>query len=507
MTHALSDHTPRAADRDPDAPSAPHDALAAAFDPDHFRALAAPVVDRLAALLADARAETPSLPVLPWVAPGAQLANWPLALPERPDVARTPAAFDAMLARVLEGSTHLHDPGFVGHQVAPVLPLAALCELVAATLNNGSAVYEMGPVSTAMERHVIRWCCDTAGLPSGSGGVLTSGGTLATLTALLAARQARAGWDTWTHGAHDGPPLAILVSEQAHYCADRAVRIMGWGRDGAIRVPVDADHRMRPDALVAAHDEATARGVRVIGVVASACTTATGAFDPLEAIADICEARGLWLHVDGAHGASFLLGERHRHRLRGIERADSIVWDAHKMLMQPALVTAVLFRDERHGAAAFAQDASYLLADDPADTWWDLASRTFECTKRFMSLKLYATLACYGPALLGEYVTRTADLATRFATMLRDAPDFELAVEPQCNIVVFRHVPRDGTVRDDAALDALQPRLRQRVIEGGRFYPVQTRLDGRTWLRTTLMNPFTTDAHLAALLDAFRAAA
>ncbi|MCU0618915.1 MAG: pyridoxal-dependent decarboxylase [Gemmatimonadaceae bacterium] len=483
------------------------DLLAAAFDPAHFAALAPPVVERLVALLADARATVPSLPVLPWVAPAEQLARWPLApAAGTPDAADVLPAFDALLARTLAGSTHLHDPGFVGHQVAPVLPLAALCELVATLLNNGSAVYEMGPVSTVMERRVLRWCADTLGLPATAGGVLTSGGTLATLTALLAARQARAGWDTWERGAHDGPPLAILVSAQAHYCADRAVRIMGWGRDGVITVAVDDDYRMRPDALERAYHDAVARGTRVVAVVGSGCTTATGSFDPLEAIADVCATHGLWFHVDGAHGASFALSPRHRHLLAGIERADSVIWDAHKMLLQPALVTAVLFRDERHAAAAFAQDASYLLADDPTDTWWDLASRTFECTKRMMSLKLFATLTCYGPAMLGEYVARSADLATRFAGMLREAPDFELAVEPQCNIVVFRHVP-SALADDPAALDALQPRLRERVVAEGRFYPVQVRLEGRTWLRTTLMNPFTTDAHLAALLDRLRAAA
>lgn len=491
----------------PPAPSTAATLLETAFDAAHFRALAAPLVARLAALLDDARRPVPTLPVLPWVEPAEQLARWPLH-PAGDDATAADAlpAFDALVARALDGATHLHDPGFVGHQVAPVLPLAALCELAATLLNNGSAVYEMGPVSTVMERHVVRWMCDVAGLPASAGGVLTSGGTLATLTALLAARQAKAGFDSWTLGAHDGAPLALLVSEQAHYCADRAVRIMGWGSDGVIRVPVDADHRMRPDALDAAWRDAVARGRRPIAVVGSACTTATGSFDPLDAIADVCAARGLWFHVDGAHGASFLLDPARRALLRGIERADSVVWDAHKMLLQPALVTGVLFRDERHAASAFAQDASYLLDGDPRDTWWDLASRTFECTKKWMALKLYATLACYGPAMLAEYVSRTADLAGRFAALLREAPDFELAVAPQCNIVVFRHVPA-RLAGDAAALDALQPAIRRRVIEGGRFYPVQVRLGGTTWLRTTLMNPFTTDAHLAALLDELRAAA
>jgi L-2,4-diaminobutyrate decarboxylase len=242
----------------------------------------------------------------------------------------------------------------------------------------------------------------------------------------------------------------------------------------------------------------------VLGVVASACSTATGAFDPLEPIADFCERHGLWLHVDGAHGAALALSSRHRGTVAGIDRADSVIWDAHKMLLQPALVTAVLFRDARHSAGAFAQDASYLLGDRGDEAWFDLASRTFECTKRMMSFKLYATLLAYGPALFDAYVTRTVDLAQAFAALLRAQPDFEVAVEPQANIVCFRHRPAGVPEQE---LDALQARLRPRVIARGAFYPVQTKLHGRLWLRTTLMHPFTTLDDLARLLDEVRAAA
>jgi L-2,4-diaminobutyrate decarboxylase len=390
--------------------------------------------------------------------------------------------------------------------VAPPLPLAALCDLAADMLNNGMAVYEMGQGGTAMELHVIRWMCDTLGLGPEAGGVLTSGGTLATLTALLAMRQARAGWNVWNDGSAAQPMPAILVGAQAHYCADRAVRIMGWGEGGLVKVPVDDRFRMRADLLHPALVQARSEGRRVLGVVASACSTATGAFDPIEPIADFCEQHGLWLHVDGAHGAALALSPKHRHMLRGIERADSVIWDAHKMLLQPALVTAVLFRDQRHSAGAFAQDASYLLDSAHDDAWYDLASRTFECTKRMMSFKLYATLAAFGPALFDAYVTRVVDLAQEFAVLLRGTDDFEVAVDPECNIVCFRHRPASFSGSDEA-LDALQASIRRGVIASGAFYPVQTRLDGRLWLRTTLMGPFTTIEDLRRLVDACRAAA
>jgi L-2,4-diaminobutyrate decarboxylase len=483
--------------------------LRAAFDVDTFRRSGARMLEQMSGYLDDALQGRGA--VLPYSDPAAMLDRWRLDIRAltsggEPRVSAPSATLEALTARMLADATQLHHAGFVGHQVAPPLPLAALCDLAADMLNNGMAVYEMGQGGTAMELHVIRWMCDTLGLGPEAGGVLTSGGTLATLTALLAMRQARAGWNVWNDGSAAQPMPAILVGAQAHYCADRAVRIMGWGEGGLVKVPVDDRFRMRADLLHPALVQARSEGRRVLGVVASACSTATGAFDPIEPIADFCEQHGLWLHVDGAHGAALALSPKHRHMLRGIERADSVIWDAHKMLLQPALVTAVLFRDQRHSAGAFAQDASYLLDSAHDDAWYDLASRTFECTKRMMSFKLYATLAAFGPALFDAYVTRVVDLAQEFAVLLRGTDDFEVAVDPECNIVCFRHRPASFSGSDEA-LDALQASIRRGVIASGAFYPVQTRLDGRLWLRTTLMGPFTTIEDLRRLVDACRAAA
>jgi L-2,4-diaminobutyrate decarboxylase len=274
---------------------------------------------------------------------------------------------------------------------------------------------------------------------------------------------------------------------------------MGLGEAAVIPVAVDERFRLRPDALPEALAQAGAR--RVIALVASAGSTATGAFDPLAPIADFCAAHGLWLHVDGAHGASAALSPSLRPRLLdGIERADSVVWDMHKMMLMPALVTAVLFRDGRHCYEAFAQEASYLFAGrDPRAEWMNLANRTLECTKRMMSLKVYATLQLLGTRCFADYVEHTFDLARRFAARIAAAPDFELAVEPDANIVCFRHVPPGAS-----DLDRLQQRIRQRIVESGRFFLVQTTLPRGLYLRTTLINPRTSEEALAALLDAVR---
>jgi L-2,4-diaminobutyrate decarboxylase len=481
------------------------DELRAAFDPETFRSLGHRTVDQLADHLARATRGAP-MPVLPWSDPAALLARWPGAFPDAPSP-DLPADFAALLARTLDDSNHLHHPRYVGHQVTSPLPLAALCDLAAALLNNSMAVYEMGPAATVMERRVVAWLAGVLGLGARADGILTSGGSAGNLTALLAARQARAGFDVWGEGNRGGPPLAVLVSEQAHYSVRRALQIMGLGRDAALPVPCDERFRLRPDALDAALGRAVAAGRRAIAVVASAGSTATGAFDPLEPIAELCERHGLWLHVDGAHGAVAALSPRTRGLVRGIGRADSVVLDPHKMMLAPALVSAVLYRDGARAFGAFAQEASYLFhgEDAPAEpNWWDGGLRTLECTKRMLGFKLYAALALLGKRFFGDYVADCFALAGRFADAIAAAPDFELALTPECNIVCFRHRPAGLA---GAALDAHQSRLRERVTRSGSFYLVQTGLPKGVFLRTTLVNPLTTDRDLEDLLAALRDAA
>jgi L-2,4-diaminobutyrate decarboxylase len=273
-------------------------------------------------------------------------------------------------------------------------------------------------------------------------------------------------------------------------------------------VPVDDALRMRADALADAVRAIDASGARVMCVVANAGATTAGSYDPIAEIADVCASvpkdGPAWLHVDGAHGASLALSRvpARRALLAGVERADSVVWDAHKMLGMPALVTAVLFRDGRDGAAAFAQDAGYLFEDvgDDAmgDAWADIGKRTVECTKRMMSLKLYACLQAFGVGAFRDHVDRLCDLGAQLAAILRarttatGAPAFELLTEPAANIVVFRRAGDDG---------GKTAAIRKRILADGKFYIVQVRGARGLWLRTAIMNPLTNDTDLSALVD------
>ncbi len=428
--------------------------------------------------------------VLPNITPDQMLARWKGDFPTLPS-----HDFLPLLNRVIEESHHLHHPKYIGHQVTAPLPLAALCELVSSVLNNASAIYEMGPVNIALEKRVIQWMAGLIGYDENADGILTSGGTLGNLTALLAARQVKADYDIWTQGVDKEKQFTVLVSEQSHYSIKRAVGVIGLGEDAVIPVPVDERYHLDIDALQECYRECTSEGRKVIAVVTNACSTATGSYDDLNRIADFCEEQNLWLHVDGAHGASALLSQEYRHLLDGIHRADSIVWDAHKMLLMPACITAVIFKDGSHSYRSFSQKASYLFEKDSRDEWYDYAHRTMECTKFMMGMKLYIPLMVYGTDFFADYVTSRIDLAREFAALIKESEDFECPHEPECNIVCFRYIPPNV-----ANLDDLQRTIRKNILVSEKFYITQTPLKDGFYLRVVIINPLTTIDDLEELL-------
>jgi L-2,4-diaminobutyrate decarboxylase len=338
--------------------------------------------------------------------------------------------------------------------------------MVVAIVNGSGAIYELsqagGACELALSKHLTARLC----MPETAGGMIVHGGTIATLTALLAARQDRAGFDVWRDGSHGGPPLALLASDQTHYSTARAAQIMGFGQAGAISVASDERFRMRPDVLSAEIAAARARGQRPIAVVASAGTTATGAFDPLDEIAQVCADEGLWLHVDAAHGGSAALSPTLAPQLAGIGRADSVVWDLHKTLPFPALASLLAYARARDAYGAFAQQADYLFrSGDAGDE--NMGTRTLECTRPQLSLVAYLGFATVGAEGLRAHVERLWELGRELAQLVRDSDDFELALEPECNIVCFRHRVTEGTDSD-----AHQERIRI-AVNAGEFYVVQ----------------------------------
>jgi L-2,4-diaminobutyrate decarboxylase len=403
----------------------------------------------------------------------------------------------AFFKEIIQRSNHLHHPRYMGHQVPPPDPLAALTGLLTGILNNGGAVYEMGIVANPIERIITDWVARQCGYGKNGGGFLTSGGTLANLTALLTARAVMT--DVWEDGNNER--LAVIVSDEAHYCIDRAARIMGFGTEGVIKIPTDSRFKLKTELLEEYYQRATAKGLRVIAIVGSAGSTSTGSYDDLEAIANFAEKHKIWFHVDGAHGAAVIFSKKYKPLVRGIERADSVVLDFHKMLMTPALITALVYKNGNDAYKTFQQKAQYLWADPDSLDWFNPGKRTFECTKLMMSLKIYTLIKAYGARCFGENVDILYDLGKTFAGLIKKRPDFELAVEPETNIVCFRYLSKNKNL-SDADLNALNAEIRAEILRGGEFYIVQTTLREKLYLRVTLINPLTGQADLAALLAA-----
>ena len=398
---------------------------------------------------------------------------------------------------LLNHSIHLHNPKYMGHQVSAPAPLSALMNLLSGLLNNGMAVYEMGKAATAIEKCVVELFCEKVGYDEDSNGIMTSGGTLANLTALLAARQALKDRDIWQQGCKE--KLAVLVSSQAHYSIDRAARVMGFGDAGVVLVPVDEGFSMDLTALENSYQITVNAGFKVMAVVGSACSTATGVYDNLQTIGKFCHHKDVWFHVDGAHGGAAVFSKQYKPLLKGIEQADSIIIDTHKMMMTPALSTVVLYKDKVKGSQTFHQKAQYLFEDKGIDEqWYNGGLRTFECTKLMMSLKFYILWKTYGIKVFAENIDCLYGLGQTFAEVVHEHPDFQLALEPQTNIVCFRYFKKGLS---EPELNQLNKSIRQKLLEDSEFYIVQAVLNDTVYLRVTLMNPMTSVVHLQNLLD------
>ncbi|MEW6220732.1 MAG: aminotransferase class V-fold PLP-dependent enzyme [Thermodesulfobacteriota bacterium] len=398
----------------------------------------------------------------------------------------------ALTAAILEHSNHLADPRYIGHQVAVPMVPSALADLVSGLTNNGMPIYEMGPAATAIERGMIRWLLDKVGWQDSGDGVMTHGGSLANLTCLLAAR-ARALPQAWEEGPSSG--AVLLASAASHYSIARAAAIMGLGRQAVQEIPVDGHGRIRVADLKILFDRLQDAGKKVVAVVINACVTATGVYDPIYETACFCRRRNAWLHVDGAHGASALLAPQYRSLLAGIELADSLTWDTHKMLGTSTVCGVALFRQQSGLAQTFAQSGSYLFAG--AGPGPDVAAHTVECTKQPLAMKLFFNLAVMGEAGLASHVAELFQAARAFYDRIVSRPGFVGLCPPEANVFCFAY--------GDSG--ELQDRIRQALVAEGDFYITRATVDGRSYLRLAVMNPFTSAGHIDALCQRIEALA
>ncbi|HMG12323.1 MAG TPA: aminotransferase class I/II-fold pyridoxal phosphate-dependent enzyme [Gemmatimonadaceae bacterium] len=413
---------------------------------------------------------------------------------------------------VLADANKYYHPMYMGHQTSAPLPVGVWMESVIGALNQSLAVWEMSPTATMIEHQIVGWLGKLAGYGTGAGGTLTSGGTEANFTAMLAARNAAVP-NSWEDGLGADPPV-VVYGEHAHYAVTRAIGQLGMGRRRGIPVP-SRNFRIDVDLLVAALDRLRKEDKRVMAVVATAGTTATGSFDDLESVGALCEERGIWLHVDGAHGAGALLSSRPPRALKGLRHSRSLAWDPHKMMLLPLATGMVLTRDEGDLERAFAQQAPYLFHAGKSTRVIDQGMRSFQCSRRADVLKLWFVMQRFGSSGLGRMYDHLCNTARLLYEAIQERDDFENIHEPESNILCFRYLGAKNRKKagstmsssDIEQIDALNRELRPRYNREGTGWITATVLDGRPVLRVTMMNPRTGAEHVKALLDGLAAKA
>lgn len=400
------------------------------------------------------------------------------------------------------GNSH---PGFAGWFIGAGNFAGLLGELFAAGMNTSVAGYDQAALY--VENQLISWFLDLFGLPESGSGVVVSGTSVATLVAVLVARQSAAGPSVRREGACRTDGLVGYASSGVHNSVPRAFEMTGLG-SGALRiVPCTDDHRINMTSLTAAIESDVAAGKKPFLVIGNAGTIDTGAFDDLPALARIAKDFGAWFHVDGAFGALAALSDSLKPLVDGIEEADSVAFDLHKWPHVPYDAGCVLVRDADTHRSSFAVESAYLSRDKrgmaDAQPWFPDYGP--ELSRSFRSLKAWMTIQHHGRRRLGDSIERCCELAQRLGATLRDADDLELLAPVALNIVCFRY--RGGDDRTPEELDALNRRIVQDLQIDGRFVPSSTVIDGRTCIRVAVANHRTTWADLEAGLEVIRSLA
>ena len=413
------------------------------------------------------------------------------------------AALDELERVYLRDAVYFHHPRYLAHLNCPVVIPALLGEAVLSAVNSSLDTWDQSAGATLIERRLIDWTAGRIGLGPVADGVFTSGGTHSNLQALLLAREEARAAAAHSPAVADRhavlPRLRILASEAAHFSVRKSAELLGLGGEAVIEVETGRDRRMRPTALARALDRCRREELVVMAVVATAGTTDFGTIDPLPEIADLCGAAGTWLHVDAAYGCGLLVSPTRRNLLDGIERADSVTVDFHKSFFQPVSSSALLVRDRttlRHAT----YHADYLNPVRTAEQRIpNQVDKSLQTTRRFDALKLWLTLRIMGADAVGELFDEVVDRAAGAWSLLTRDPRFEVVTQSQLSTVVFRYLPPPGPDRklaDEANLHA-----REALAASGAALVAGTRVDGRHYLKFTLLNPETSLDDIAHVLE------
>jgi aromatic-L-amino-acid decarboxylase len=400
---------------------------------------------------------------------------------------------DFLFDEAIPRSFNAAGPGYLAYIPGGGIFHAAVADLISDAVNRYVGVFAAAPALAQLEANVVRWFCEIIGLPRGSGGFLTSGASLANLTAIVTARKTRLGDDFLR--------ATLYCSEQVHHSFQKAASLAGFPYENIRELPVDASFRIRIDALEEAVARDRAAGWQPFFVVGSAGTTATGAVDDLATLARVSREQKLWFHVDGAYGALFMLTARGRAALRGIDEADSIILDPHKTLFLPFGTGALLVRDARLLREAHSLHADYLPAMQREDELVDFCEISPELSRDFRGLRVWLPLKMFGIAPFRDQLDEKLDLIALAASELRKIDGIEIVAEPQLSILAFRLV-RAGLSLDET--NALNARLLERINARQRVMLTATTVDGRFVIRVCIVSHRTHRERVELMLDDVR---
>ncbi len=461
------------------------------WSPERARAFASRIVD----LYAEFLATLPDGPVSPQLTPASVRDAVALEIPDEP---LGDDALAAHLQAVLDSSLRPGSGGFLAYISGAGTVPGAIADLLASGLNANAGAWLLSPAATEVELQLIRWLADIFGLPETAGGIVAQGGSLANLTALKLARD-RARPEVRADGLRGEPPIAFYASAEAHFTIERAADVLGLGESAARKVPVDDDLRMRIDLLEQLMAEDVAAGVVPAAVVATAGTTGTGAIDPLGEAADLAERHRAWFHVDAAYGGAVAVSNELRGMLTGIERADSITFDAHKWLYGPVVSAFTLVRDASCLGRSFSAQAAYVEQErDHVDRGLDLGFEGLQLSRGFTALRVWVALLAHGRNAVARRIEHDVGLTNWLGARIEQTPELELVCSPSLSICCFRYRPEGVT--DEAYIDRLNTRLMTELQIDGRVFPSIASVHGRAAIRTCIVNYRTEAPHLEQLL-------
>ena len=382
-------------------------------------------------------------------------------------------------------------PRFFAFVPGPASCVSWLGDVMTTAYNVHAGGSKMAPTVNCAERQTIRWLADQIGYGENAGGIFVSGGSMANVTALIAARDKKLNDETLHLGT-------AYISDQTHSCVAKGLRVIGIPNKRIRIIPTNEKFEMKADLLEAAIKEDLANGMIPFAVIGTAGTTNTGSIDPLESIAEICRKYDIWFHVDAAFGGSALISPKYKSILKGIELSDSVAWDAHKWLFQTYGCAAVIVKDIKYLYDSFHVSPEYLKDLDDCNDVVNNFDIGIELTRPARGLKLWLTLQVLGTELMGSAVEQGFKLSEWAEEEISAKKDFEIISHAQLAMLNFRYAPKD---LDEKAIDALNEEISHRIIDSGFAALFTTVLHGKTVIRFCAIHPETTHEDIVKTCD------